>query len=207
MTMGGSKPPGPPSENTDGEALRRAAVPTGPKATSALATPAAEAAIVADLAEARQGMGDAARATLDASTDKEAAVERLDATEVWIVDDEVYLPRAIGRLVKNEVKEIKTFNTTAEIIEALREAPLANIIIISDIQMPGMRGTELREQIILEHGAKAPPFIIMTAMDDQSAVTDLQAAGIAVLAKPFETAKILAILRAEIMKKKTTPST
>src|SRR5688572_6383813 len=84
---------------------------------------------------------------------------------VAIVDDEVFVRRAIGRLVSSWGIDTATFTSGREFIDLVEETPAFNPdCVILDIEMPIVNGLLVQKQL----RSRRPniPVIVVTATDD-----------------------------------------
>lgn len=64
---------------------------------------------------------------------------------VIIVDDEPHVLKALGRLLREENFALSTTTQPAEVIDAVKRAPVS--LIVSDYEMPEMNGIELMKAV------------------------------------------------------------
>jgi CheY-like chemotaxis protein len=89
---------------------------------------------------------------------------------ILVVDDEHDIRALFEQRFRREIREgALTFafcHSGEEALEYLREQPLQAVLILSDINMPGMSGLELLRHI-RENAPAPPPFVVMiTAYGD-----------------------------------------
>jgi len=101
---------------------------------------------------------------------------------IAIVDDDESVRAATGGMVESFGYAPVTFESANEFLKS-DKLPAASCLIL-DIQMPGMSGLELHEQLIAK--GRRIPTIFMTAFPDKR-VRDraLRAGGVCFLSKPF----------------------
>jgi PAS domain S-box-containing protein len=113
---------------------------------------------------------------------------------VLLVDDEEGLRRAVLEFLKRRGMRATAVGDGADALKALREQ--AFDAIVSDVRMPGMNGREFLERLRRDHPAMVSRLIFSTGdtfAPDTAAL--LQDAGVPSLAKPFDFAKLEALLR------------
>ncbi|HYT82987.1 MAG TPA: ATP-binding protein [Gemmatimonadales bacterium] len=113
---------------------------------------------------------------------------------VLIVDDEEGLRRAVLAFLQRRGIRAVGVGDGADALAALREQ--AFDVIVSDLRMPGMNGRELLERLRREHPAMVGRLIFSTG-DSFAAdtVALLREAALPYLVKPFDFAKLEALLR------------
>lgn len=101
--------------------------------------------------------------------------------QVLLVDDEVQILNALGRLLRRRGFEVRMTTSPREAIELLRAAPAD--VVIADFKMPEMTGMELLEEV----GRLDPRVrrVLLTGYADlESGGGDAE--GVHVLAKPWD---------------------
>jgi PAS domain S-box-containing protein len=120
-----------------------------------------------------------------------AAVERETARRALIVDDEAALRKLLARLLKRrgfEVFEAQTGNEALAIAGGTRLS-----LVLCDVRMPGMHGTDLYRELTTKDPELARCFIFITG--DQSAIAVGDAIGpVPMLVKPFSAEDLDAAL-------------
>ncbi len=111
---------------------------------------------------------------------------------IWIVDDDESIRWVLEKALARENLITKSFSNARDAITALlSESPQ---VLISDIRMPGASGLELLQAVKANHPGL--PVIIMTAFSDlESAVSAFQGGAFEYLAKPFDVAKAIELIR------------
>lgn len=114
---------------------------------------------------------------------------------IAIVDDEVAVQRALGRVVKSVGLEAVCFSSAEEYLEAHSQRQ-PNCLIL-DLRLPGMSGNELQSRLMA--GDHKPPIIVVSAHDDPpSRKRALQDGAIAFLGKPFDDEVLLRVIRSAL---------
>ncbi len=100
--------------------------------------------------------------------DPRTAVERLKQPLVLVIDDDPGARRAIGRAVEREGLEV----CSAEDGEAGLSAFNVRIpqAILLDVQMPGLSGFQVCEEIRSRPGGAEVPIVMMTGHDDEASI-------------------------------------
>jgi CheY-like chemotaxis protein len=103
---------------------------------------------------------------------------------VLYVDDEKALAAAVARMLESLGYLVTVCNSGAEAIARVREAPQAFDVVLTDLSMPGLSGTDVaRELMRLRPGL---PVILTSGYADR-VTQDLSALGICMrLDKPFD---------------------
>jgi FixJ family two-component response regulator len=104
---------------------------------------------------------------------------------IAIVDDDESVCRAVRRLVRSLPMDAQTFSSGQEFLDLLEAMPsFQPDCLILDVQMPGMNGLEVQDQ--LATSGHAIPMIFITAHDEIGVREKALAMGaIAFLRKPF----------------------
>jgi FixJ family two-component response regulator len=100
---------------------------------------------------------------------------------VVVVEDDVSLGRAIGRLLRASGFQSQTFASAEELLETDAAAGAACLIL--DIQLPGLSGFDLHQRLI-DAGIESP-VIFITAYDKPTTRIRGENTGFAYLTKPF----------------------
>lgn len=95
--------------------------------------------------------------------------------EIWILDDD----KDDHELLRDIFTEanwpfpLQLFTSGAQLLERLAEQPSAPFIIISDINLPGMDGLELRDQLLKKRNKKfhSVPFIFWSTEASEAQVS------------------------------------
>jgi FixJ family two-component response regulator len=117
---------------------------------------------------------------------------------IAIVDDDESVCRAIKRLVRSLGMEADTFTSGQGFIDLIEAMPSLRVdCVVLDVQMPGLNGLQVQEQLTKRsHGI---PIIFITAHDDPIVREQALAAGaLAFLRKPFNDELLVKILSAAL---------
>lgn len=110
---------------------------------------------------------------------------------VSIVDDDESVRNAISSLVRSMGMESRVFSSANEFIDSGLEAE--SDCLITDIQMPGLSGTDLQQQLLAQ-GSKLP-IIVVTAYPDIAIRQHVLSNGaVCFLAKPFDASALIACI-------------
>jgi FixJ family two-component response regulator len=117
----------------------------------------------------------------------------LGAALISIVDDDLSVRRALGRLVQSAGYSVATFASAGEFLESPRLAESACLVL--DISLDGMSGYDLQERLASDHPSL--PIIFITALDEATTRERFKRSEVAALRKPFDDHTLLhAITRA-----------
>lgn len=120
---------------------------------------------------------------------------------IVIVDDDESVCRAIRRLVRSLAMDAETFSSGQDFLDLLEAMPsFKPDCLILDMQMPGMNGLGVQEQ--LTKTGKTVPVIFITAHDEVGIREKALAGGaVAYLRKPFNDELLVKTL-AEALKQR-----
>ncbi len=112
---------------------------------------------------------------------------------IWVVDDDHSIRFVLEKALAREGLPVRAFSNVRDVRTALElEGPPQ--VLVSDIRMPGGSGLDLLSEV----RAKIPtlPVIVMTAFSDlDSAVAAFQGGAFDYLAKPFDLARAVELIR------------
>jgi len=109
------------------------------------------------------------------------------AIEVFVVDDDESVRRAVDRLLRTAGYQVRTFASAEDVLAALPGGDPACIII--DVRMPGINGLDLFDR--LRQTPCAPVIFITGHGDIPMAVRAMKAGAHDFLAKPFDDEALL----------------
>src|SRR5436189_2290081 len=102
---------------------------------------------------------------------------------IWLLDDDVSMLKALGRLMNPAGFIVEKFNRPAAFLARLEHAPCR--VAVLDVWMPDMNGLEV--QACLRRDSPETRIIFISGRDDPPVRrTALDAGAFAFLAKPFE---------------------
>ena len=123
-----------------------------------------------------------------------------DRPLIAIVDDDASVCKALNRLMRSARMDAETFSSAGEFLDA-GESHEPDCLIL-DVQMPGMTGLELRDQ--LSGRGSRIPVIVITAHEELGVSESTSVRGaVAFLRKPFSDQLLLATI-AEALKERAT---
>jgi DNA-binding NtrC family response regulator len=129
---------------------------------------------------------------------------RLSQATILVVDDEVALRRLIVRQLRIEGYKVLEagYGMEALAVAAISREPID--LVLSDIRMPGMPGTELAQRLMSEHPGLQVVLMSAHPVDDLTFSTDCRGV-ITVLTKPFESKSLLALVKLVLETSSTPP--
>ena len=116
------------------------------------------------------------------------------ALRVLVVDDEAAFERPFARMLRPH--EARFFADPRAALAHLREDPSYDVV-LCDVRMPEMMGTELHEEVAREHPELGARFVFLTGGAFSPETRDyLERTGSQQLLKPFERKTMLAAVEA-----------
>jgi FixJ family two-component response regulator len=117
---------------------------------------------------------------------------------IAIVDDDESVCRALKRLVRSLGMNAETFTSGQKFLDLIEAMPSFHAdCVVLDVQMPGLNGIEVQEQLV-RSGDKFP-IIFITAHDDVGMrERALSAGAVAFLRKPFDDELLITTLHAAL---------
>lgn len=113
---------------------------------------------------------------------------------VWIADDDRSIRWVLSKALSRAGIEARFFERGDAVLEALHAGEPEPLVLVTDVRMPGISGTELLAGISERHSNVV--VIIMTAFSDlESAVSAFRGGAFEYLAKPFDIEKALELIR------------
>jgi len=119
---------------------------------------------------------------------------RLSKATILVVDDEVSLRHLLVRQLRSDGYTVLEAGYGVEALEVARNSPEAIHLVLSDIRMPGMLGTELARRLVDEHPEVRVVLMSAHPVDELTSVSDRRGT-ITVLSKPFDGQKMLAVVK------------
>jgi FixJ family two-component response regulator len=111
---------------------------------------------------------------------------------IWLLDDDVSMLKALGRLMNSAGFIVEKFNHPAVFLARLEHAPCR--LAILDVWMPDMNGLEV--QACLRRDSPETRIIFISGRDDPPVrQTALDAGALAFLAKPFDDEFMVQLVR------------
>ena len=110
---------------------------------------------------------------------------------IWLLDDDVSMLKALGRLMNSAGFIVEKFNHPAAFLARLEHAPCR--VAILDVWMPDMNGLEV--QACLRRDSPETRVIFISGRDDPPVrQTALDAGAFGFLAKPFEDEALVQLI-------------
>jgi two-component system nitrogen regulation response regulator GlnG len=111
---------------------------------------------------------------------------------IWVVDDDQSIRFVLEKALQREQFAVRTFTNARDVLAALDDDQPQ--VLVSDIRMPGGSGLDLLAKI--KQRLPGLPVIVMTAYSDlDSAVSAFQGGAFEYLAKPFDVARAVDLIR------------
>jgi DNA-binding NtrC family response regulator len=129
---------------------------------------------------------------------------RLSQATILVVDDEVELRQLIVRQLRIAGYKVLAAGYGMEALAVAASSPEPIDLVLSDIRMPGMPGTELAQRLMAEHPGLQVVLMSAHPIDDLTFSTDCRGV-ITVLTKPFESRSLLALVKLVLETTSTTP--
>jgi len=126
-------------------------------------------------------------------------VTNSDSPIVFVVDDDHRVREALSSLLSSAGFQVEVFGSAAEFLEF--EKPDAPACLVLDLQLPGISGLELQQQLL--DGDAAPIIFISGHGDIPSSVRAIKAGAIEFLSKPFDDQELLRAIHAAIDQDRT----
>ena len=110
---------------------------------------------------------------------------------IWLLDDDVSMLKALGRLMNSAGFIVEKFNHPATFLARLEHAPCR--VAVLDVWMPQMNGLEV--QACLRQDSPETRIIFISGRDDPSVrQAALDAGAFAFFAKPFEDEVLMKVI-------------
>ena len=119
---------------------------------------------------------------------------RLSKATILVVDDEVTLRQLLVRQLRSEGYTVLEAAYGMEALAVARASEEPIQLVLSDIRMPGMLGTELAQRLVAEHPTVRVVLMSAHALDDLTTVSDTRGV-VQVLTKPFDGQTMLAVVK------------
>lgn len=119
---------------------------------------------------------------------------RLSKATILVVDDEVSLRELLVRQLRNEGYTVLEAGYGMQALAVARASDEQIHLVLSDIRMPGMLGTELAQRLVAEHPSVRVVLMSAHVLDDLTTISDSRGV-IQVLAKPFDGQTMLAVIK------------
>ena len=119
---------------------------------------------------------------------------RLSSATILVVDDEVSLRHLLVRQLQSNGYTVLEAGYGMQALEVARASPEPIHLVLSDIRMPGMLGTELARRLVAEHPDVRVVLMSAHPIDELKSVSDSRGI-IQVLPKPFDGQTMLAVVK------------
>ena len=117
---------------------------------------------------------------------------------VFIVDDDPSVRKGLGRLLRASGYVIETFGSAQEFLQSTADC-LGTACLVLDVELPGLNGLDLQEQ--LQQGEYAIPIVFISAHGDiPMSVKAMKTGATDFLTKPFDEDDLLKAVQ-EALKK------
>jgi len=121
-----------------------------------------------------------------------------DDPRIAVVDDEVPVRTALGRLLRLADYEVATFGSGEEFLASIAARPPDCVIL--DVHMPGLSGFDVQSR--LRAASIEVPVVFITASDDLALGQKArEAGGVTLLRKPFSNDALLEAVDAALRSK------
>jgi FixJ family two-component response regulator len=117
---------------------------------------------------------------------------------VFVVDDDPAVRKSLVRLLKSAGFQAESFASAQEFMRCRERGPLPGCVVL-DVQMPGIDGLRLQEEL---NGSAHPiPIVFITGHGGvPSSVKAMKAGAVDFLSKPFDAEELLRAVREAIRK-------
>jgi two-component system response regulator RegX3 len=117
---------------------------------------------------------------------------------VAVVDDEAAIRDAVSYALRSDGFEVDPFESGEDVLHAL-EAELSPDLIVLDLMLPGLSGTEVCRRV---RATSPVPIIVLTARDAEvDRVMGLEAGADDYVTKPFSMAELVSRVRANLRRR------
>jgi two-component system, LuxR family, response regulator FixJ len=131
-------------------------------------------------------------------TDRQDVADMKDSGNIFLVDDDPDVRRALKRLLKMANFRVETFATAEEFLNSERTHSPG--VLVLDMRLPGMNGAELLKA--LAASGSTLPVVFMTAYEDVGVRQEVMDRGaVAFLQKPVDERILLEAIHTAFQKK------
>jgi len=114
---------------------------------------------------------------------------------IWLLDDDVSMLKALGRLMDSAGFDVEKFSDPVTFLARLEQATCR--LAVLDVWMPQMSGLEVQTR--LRENSPTTQVIFLTGRDDPMArQTAIEAGAFAFLSKPFDDEVLMQLIREAI---------
>jgi FixJ family two-component response regulator len=118
-----------------------------------------------------------------------------DEPIIYVLDDDYRVREALSSLLSSLGLRVEVFASAKEYLQFKK--PDAPACLILDLELPGMSGLELQQEIA---GEQAPPIVFVTGHGDvPSSVRAMKAGAVEFLLKPFDNQELLRSVNVAIL--------
>ena len=119
---------------------------------------------------------------------------------IHVVDDDPAVCRALRRLLRSWGMQVRTFSSGQEFLSELASSQDADCSVI-DVQMPGMNGLEVQEQ--MNRAGMDLPVIFITAHEEEGVEEHALSGGaLGFLRKPFSDEVLVSLIRSALQRRR-----
>jgi CheY-like chemotaxis protein len=121
--------------------------------------------------------------------------ETMKTKRILIVEDDMTLVHSIAFTLKRHKYEVTAMHSAREALKAIttQKGERATDLLLTDIQLPDMTGTELIDELARRDAL--PPTLVMTAYATDELFDNLRKKGVrACIAKPFDIMELVRIV-------------
>ena len=123
----------------------------------------------------------------------------MDAASILLVDDDVELLKALTKVLEKEGYTVTAKAEAQGALDYVNASPLRPDVVITDVSMPGLTGTELLAAI--KQTLPDIPVIIITAFGEWDQYMDaLRLGAFAYITKPLDKIELLTTVRRALTK-------
>lgn len=116
---------------------------------------------------------------------------------IAVIDDDESVRTSVSGLVRSLGYSARTFASAAEFLGSGSDAE--SDCIISDVQMPGISGIELKEALMAA-GSRTPVILMTAFASDAVQMRAAEAGAVCFLRKPFGASELIGCLEAALLK-------
>ena len=121
------------------------------------------------------------------------------AAVAFVIEDDLALRRAIGRLIRSAGLPVQLFASAQEFLEFEQSAERSELpsCLVLDVRLPGMTGLEL-QQLLSAQGTEIPIIFITGHGDVAMSVLAMKAGAVEFLTKPFRDRDLVGAIQASL---------
>ena len=112
----------------------------------------------------------------------------LSDADLFVVDDDALIRNSLQQLFKSVGLKADTFSTADAFLKL--DLPTKHVCLILDIQMPGMSGLDLQDELA-KRGVSMPIIFITGQGTESMKVRAIKAGAVGFLYKPFDEQELL----------------